>query len=100
MFKDYFPQEPIKSTCLRVICCMYNVLFCFSYLYLKLLFFEKGGLIFSIFSCFTFLISFMIIFVNNRYKFYVLLLLFFVVFFFFFFFFFSLVNLYAFVRKQ
>ena len=31
----------------RVICCMYSVLFCFSYLYLKLLFFEKGGLIFQ-----------------------------------------------------
>ena len=81
MSKDYYPQEPIKGTCLRVICCMYSVLFCFSYLYLKLLFFEKGDLIFSYF---TFLMSFMIIFVNNSYKFYVL--------FFFFFFFFFLVN--------
>ena len=72
MSKDYYPQEPIKGTCLRVICCMYSVLVCFSYLYLKLLFFEKDGLIFSIFSYFTFLMSFMIIFVNNSYKFYVL----------------------------
>ena len=54
MSKHYYPQEPIKSTCLRVTCCMYSVLFCFSYLHLKLLFFEKGGLIFSIFSYFTF----------------------------------------------
>ena len=52
MSKDYYPQEPIKGTCLRVICCMYSALFCFSDLYLKLLFFEKGGLIFSIFSYF------------------------------------------------
>ena len=35
MSKDHHPQEPIKGTCLRV-------MFCFSYLYLKLLFFEKG----------------------------------------------------------
>ena len=73
MPKDYYPQEPIKSTCLRVICCIYSVLFSFFYLYLKLLFFEKGGLIFSIFSYFTFLMSFTIIFVNNGYKFYALL---------------------------
>ena len=73
MSNDYYPQEPIKYTCLRVICCMYSVQFCFSYLYLKLLFFEKGGLIFSIFSYFTFLMSFMIIFVNKSDKFYVLL---------------------------
>ena len=74
MSKDCYPQEPIKGTCLRVICCMYSVLFCFSYLYFKLLFFKKGGLIFSIyiFSYFTFLMSFMVIFVNNSYKFYVL----------------------------
>ena len=72
MSKDYYPQELIKGTCLRVICCMYSVLFCFSYLYLKLLFFEKGGLIFSYF---TFLMTFMIIFVNNSYKFYVLFFL-------------------------
>ena len=65
MSKDYYPQEPIKGTCLRVICCMYSVLFCFSYLYLKLLFFEKGGLIFSIFSYFTFLMSFMFFFFVN-----------------------------------
>ena len=65
MSKDYYPQEPIKGTCSRVICYMYRVLFCFSYLYLKLLFFEKGGLIVSKFSYFTFLMSFMIIFVNN-----------------------------------
>ena len=64
MSKDYYPQEPVKGTCLRVICCMYNVLFCFSYLYLKLLFFLKGSLIFSYF---TFLMSFMIIFLNNSY---------------------------------
>ena len=52
---------------------MYNVLFCFSYLYLKLLFFfEKGCLIFSIYSYFTFLMSVIIIFVNNSYTFYVL----------------------------
>ena len=50
-----------------------SVLYCFSYLYLKLLFFEKGGLIFSIFSYFTFLMSFIIIFVNSSYKFYVIL---------------------------
>ena len=87
MSKDYYPHEPIKVTCLRVICCMYSVLFCFSYLYLKLLFFEKGGLIFSIFSYFTFLMSFMIIFENNSYKCYVL-------------FFFFLVNLHAFVRQK
>ena len=86
MSKDNYQQEPIKDTCLRVICCIYRVLFCFSYLYLKLLFFEKGGLIFSIFSYFTFLMSFMIIFVSNSYKFYVL--------------FFFLVNLHAFVRKK
>ena len=71
MSKDYNPQEPIKGTYLRVIYCMYGVLFCFSYLYLKLLFFEKGG-IFSIFPYFTFLMSFMIVFINNSYKFYVL----------------------------
>ena len=76
MSKDYYPQELIKGTCLRVICFMYNVLFCFSYLYLNLLFLEKGGLIFSYF---TFLMSFMIIFANN---------------------FFFLVNLHAFIRKK
>ena len=69
MSKDDYPQGPIKGSCLRVICCMYSVLFCFSYLSY---FFEKGGLIFSIFSYFTFLMSFMIIFVKNSYKFYVL----------------------------
>ena len=74
MSKNYYPQEPFKGTCLRVIWCMYRVLFCFSYLYLKLLFFEKGGLIFSIFSYFTFLMSFMIIFFNNSSKLYVLFL--------------------------
>ena len=71
---------------------MYKVLFCFSYLYLKLLCFEKGGLLFLILSYFTFLMSFMIIFVNNSYKFDVL--------FFFFFFFFFLGILHAFVRKK
>ena len=65
---------------------MYSVLFCFSYLYLKLLFFEKDDLIVSIFSYFTFLMSFMIIFVNNSYKFYGL--------------FFFLINSHAFVRKN
>ena len=54
MSQDYYPQEPIKGACLRVICCMYSVLFCFFYLYLKLLFFEKRGLIFSIFSIFSY----------------------------------------------
>ena len=74
MSKDYYPQEPIKGTCLKVIRCMYSVLFCFSYLCSKLLFFEKGCLIFSIFSYFKyFYVIYDIFFVNNSYKFYVLL---------------------------
>ena len=74
MSKDYYPQKPIKGTCLRVICCMYSVLFCFSYLYLKLLCFEKGGLISQFIFLFYILMSLMIIFVNKSYKFYVLFL--------------------------
>ena len=54
MSKDYYPQEPIKGTCLRVICCMYSVLFCFSYLYLKFYFFGKRW--FNIFNIFLFYI--------------------------------------------
>ena len=48
-------------------------LFCFSLFIFETFIFEKGGLIFSYF---TFLMSFMIIFVNNNYKFYVLFVFF------------------------
>ena len=61
MSKDYYPQEPNKNTCLRVICYIYSVL-CSLIYNLKFLFYEKCGLIFSIFYYFTFLMSFMIIF--------------------------------------
>ena len=48
------PTRTNQGHLLKVVCCMISVLFCFSYLYLKLLFFEKGGLTFSIFSYFKF----------------------------------------------
>ena len=55
MAKEYYPQEPIKGTCLRVILYVECLLLCFFYLHMTLLSFENGVLIFFKFAYFIFL---------------------------------------------
>ena len=72
MSKDYYIQEPIKDTCLRVILYVKCLLIRFFYYHLKLLSFGHGVLIFLIIAYFTFRKQFLLFFLNYIYKYYVL----------------------------